>query len=184
MEQAARPPEVIEVRAGLQLRRQGPDDAVAIAEAITASLPELQQWMPWASAEPTTDPDFQRRRLEEAHSLWDEGSEFVYVIVLEGTVAGAMGLHARRGPGALEIGYWLRSDLIGRGIVTACAEALTTVALSLAEITQVEIHCDEANTRSAGIPQRLGYRLAKVEPDEVTAPGEVGRDMTWVYPPS
>ena len=44
----------------------------------------------------------------------------------------------------------------------------------------MEIHCDEANVRSAAVPRRLGYRLDRIEDDDVTAPGEIGRSMIWV----
>ena len=100
-----------------------------------------------------------------------------------GDIVGCMGLHSRVGPAAIEIGYWLRTDHTGRGLVTACARSLTEAALGLDGIERVEIHCDEANARSRAVPLRLGYRLARVQDDAVTAPGEVGRDMVWVYPP-
>jgi RimJ/RimL family protein N-acetyltransferase len=48
------------------------------------------------------------------------------------------------------------------------------------EIEEVHIHCDEANVASAAVPHRLGFRLARVVDDEVTAPAEVGRRMEWV----
>jgi RimJ/RimL family protein N-acetyltransferase len=165
------------------LRRPELDDADAIAEAVAASLTELVRWMPWASAA-AADPAMQRRRLEDVVAHWDDGSDFSYVVTADdGAVIGGMGLHARLGPGALEIGYWLRTDYTGRGIATACAAALTNAALALGGITRVEIHCDQANQRSAAIPRRLGYRLDRVEPDEVAAPGEIGQSMIWVYPP-
>ena len=94
-----------------------------------------------------------------------------------------MSLMARIGPDALEIGYWLRSDFIARGIATTCTAALTKAALALPHIARVEIHCDEANVRSAAIPQRLGYRLDRTDQDEITAPGEIGRSMIWTFPP-
>jgi ribosomal-protein-serine acetyltransferase len=46
----------------------------------------------------------------------------------------------------------------------------------------VEIHHDKANTRSGGIPRRLGYVFAGEAPDAPAtpaAPGEVGIDCTW-----
>ena len=108
-------------------------------------------------------------------------------IVADGGVVGCMGLHPRAGPGEVTIGYWLRTDRTGRGIVTACAGALTAAALALAGVERVEIHCDEANGRSAAVPRRLGYRLDRVMPTPA-APGgrsataETGRTMVWVYP--
>jgi RimJ/RimL family protein N-acetyltransferase len=44
----------------------------------------------------------------------------------------------------------------------------------------VEIHCDEANVRSAAVPRRLGYRLDRVEDGDRTAPADTGRRMIWV----
>lgn len=146
-------------------------------------MTELQPWMPWA-AEEATEVDFQRKRLESAVGLWEDGSDFSYAVVDdEDRVFGVMSLMARIGPDALEIGYWLRSDFTGRGIATACTAALTRAALALPLIVKVEIHCDEANVRSAAIPQRLGYRLDRTDQDEITAPGEIGRSMIWTFPP-
>jgi RimJ/RimL family protein N-acetyltransferase len=167
--------------AGVLLRRSRVEDADALARAVAASLAELRPWMPWASAE-AADPEFQRRRLQDVGLHWEDGSDFFYMIVTRDQVSGAMGLHARVGPGGLELGYWLRTDYTGRGIATACAGALTSAALALPTVTRVEIHCDEANTRSAAVPQRLGYRLDRVEPHTIDAPGESGQSQVWVYP--
>ena len=38
---------------------------------------------------------------------------------------GGCGLHRRGGPASIEIGYWLRPDAVGRGVMTAAAGALT-----------------------------------------------------------
>ena len=48
-----------------------------------------------------------------------------------------------------------RRDHRGRG-------ALTDAAFALDGIERVEIHCDEANLRSAAVPRRLGYTLAEI----------------------
>jgi RimJ/RimL family protein N-acetyltransferase len=178
----ARPPELLDVVAGIQLRRARVEDADDIAAAVASSLDELRLWMPWADAS-AADPDAQRRRLMEGVRHWEDGSEFDYVVVAESRVIGAMGLHARIGDGALELGYWLRTDSTGQGIATESARALTSAALALPTIGRVEIHCDAANHRSAAIPRRLGYRLDRVEDDDITAPGESGRSMVWVSPP-
>ena len=45
---------------------------------------------------------------------------------------------------------------------------------------RVEIHTDEANTISAAIPQRLGYRLDRIDERVPAAPAETGRLQIWV----
>src|SRR5262249_34501416 len=72
-------------------------------------------------------------------------------------------------------GYWIASGKTRRGYATAAARALTPVALELSGAGRVEIHCDEANTASAAIPRRLGYRLDRIEAHEREGPGEGGR---------
>ena len=96
-------------------------------------------------------------------------------------VLGIFGLHRRIGPQAIEMGYWLSHDVVGRGYATAAAGALTTAAMNHCCIDRIEIHCDEANHRSQKIPQRLGYVLDRVEDDGIEAPAEIGRSMIWVF---
>ena len=92
------------------------------------------------------------------------------------------GLHRRIEPAALEIGYWLRPDYLGRGYASRAVAALTEAALSLPDVDRIEIHTDEANTSSAAIPRRLGYRLDRVEPKTPQASGETHRKQIWVTP--
>ena len=44
----------------------------------------------------------------------------------------------------------------------------------------VEIHCDEANVRSAAVPRRLGYTLAELRDKPPATPAERGREMVWI----
>ena len=91
------------------------------------------------------------------------------------------GLHDRLGGGGLEIGYWLAPAATGRGLMTRIAGHLTDLALAFDGIERVEIHCDAANSKSAAIPERLGYRLDRIiDSDRPQAPGDTGRDMIWV----
>ena len=88
-------------------------------------------------------------------------------------------LQASRGH-SIEIGYWIAGSQTRRGFATSAAAAITEVALALPGVRRVEIHCDEANTASAAIPRKLGYRLDHVEVRKPEAPGESGRLMIWV----
>jgi RimJ/RimL family protein N-acetyltransferase len=148
-------------------------DAAALSEAIEASIDHLRPWMPWIADEPRTLAQRQawiREGAVEAIGIFDEDNR---------TVIGGTGLHARIGDGGLEIGYWVRAERVGQGIATRVAAELTMAAFDRPGIERVEIHCDEANVASAAIPRALGFTLMSIEDDEVTAPGEAGRCMTW-----
>ena len=58
----------------------------------------------------------------------------------------------------IEIGYWLRSEYQGRGLMTAAAEALCRMAFGQMGMENVEIKCAAGNLRSNRIPLRLGFR--------------------------
>ena len=90
------------------------------------------------------------------------------------------GLHVRIGPGALEIGYWVRTDPTCRGIATSAAGALTVPPSLCLGVERVEIHCDQSKPAECRVAAKLGYILARTEPKEPAAPGETGRFMVWV----
>jgi RimJ/RimL family protein N-acetyltransferase len=163
----------------LTLRRWLPDDGPDLAAAVLQNLDHLRPWMPWIQVEPQT-PEDRLALINTWQADWEDGGDMVIGAFLEGEVIGSAGLHRRRGPRVLEIGYWVHVDHIGRGYATEIAEALTTAAFTVAEIERVEIHHDKANVASGGVPRRLGYTFVDETPDSVTSPGEVGVDCRWL----
>ncbi|WP_280502845.1 GNAT family N-acetyltransferase [Nocardia farcinica] len=164
----------------LVVRQWRPEDLVPSFEAVAASYEHLHPWAEWL---PEPPPLEQQRAFGDAvASSWPgpDGGCHYGIFDAGGSVVGATGFHDRLGPHALEIGYWCHVRHTGRGIITRTTEALTRAALALPDIERVEIHCDEANVRSAAIPRRLGYRLDRVEERQVRAPAESGRTMIWV----
>jgi RimJ/RimL family protein N-acetyltransferase len=174
------PPERIELAADTYIRWLVVDDADAIARAVGASLEHLKPWMPWADAQ-SADAAFQRGRMRTQSQQRERAEEWQYGLFGGGdALLGSIGLMTRRGPGTLEIGYWLHVDAGNRGYATSAARALTNAGLALSGIDRMVIVCDEANVRSAAIPQRLGYTLDRVENRPPEAPGESGRTQIWI----
>jgi RimJ/RimL family protein N-acetyltransferase len=68
----------------------------------------------------------------------------------------------------------------GRGLVTRASAALVDVARKVDGVASVHIHCDEANHRSAAVPVRLGFRLARVDDAPADSPAATGRQQIWV----
>jgi ribosomal-protein-serine acetyltransferase len=173
----SRLPERIEA-AGLLLRRWQVDDAEVLQQAIAESADHLRPWMRWLADEPMTLK--QRRELiARWEKEWSEGGDVYLGVFVDGRIAGGCGLHRRRGAGALEIGYWIHRAFLRRGIATEVARVLTDTALAVPRVTRVEIHHDKANSASAAIPRQLGYRFIGEGPGELSAPAEVGIDLTW-----
>jgi RimJ/RimL family protein N-acetyltransferase len=176
------PPERIDLDADTYLRWLTVSDAEAVARAVDESLDHLKPWMPWADAQ-STDVTFQRNRLRQQSQQRERTEEWQYGLfaVADEQLLGSFGLMTRRGPGTLEIGYWLHPDVGRRGYATNAARALTATGRRVRSIKQMIIVCDEANTRSAAIPQRIGYTLQRVESRTPEAPGETGRMQIWVF---
>lgn len=172
-----------EIEAGaLRLRRFVLGDLDELLHEIDRSREHLSPWQDWARA---ADRTSLRAFLIFAEAAWDAKTDFQYGLrEADGTLAGGAGLHGRLGPGAMEIGYWVGAGRINRGYATAAARALTEAAFALGGVDRVEIHCDEANVRSAAVPLHLGYRLDRVEEGPQEAPADTGRTQIWVlqYP--
>ncbi len=114
--------------------------------------------MPWAKNEPTSLED-KIALLRKWRAEFDLDRDYTYGIFSpdEREVWGGSGLHKRLAGNALEIGYWIRVDLINRGLATEISAALTRVAFAVNKVERVEIHCDPDNVRSAAIPRKLGF---------------------------
>jgi RimJ/RimL family protein N-acetyltransferase len=173
------PPERIDIP-GYILRRLTVRDAPALSVAANESLEHLRPWMPWATAEGVS-VEAQRLRMSGPAWAWAPDGDYAYgVFLADGRLVGALGLHRRVGPGALEIGYWVHVDHVRTGIATTSARALTDIGFALRGVRRMEIHCDAANVASAAVPAKLGYRMVGSEDHEPEAPGEEGRRLIWV----
>ena len=174
---AERLPDLIE-GARLTLRRWVTADAPILAASVERNLEHLRPWMPWVADEPLPMDD-RLVLLDTWEREWLDGGDAVMAIFLGGDVVGGTGLHRRRGPHGIEIGYWVDKDHLGQRIAQEAVSMLTTAALAQPGISFVEIHHDKANIRSARIPEGLGYAFVGESADSVDASGEIGIDCAW-----
>lgn len=161
------------------LRRWLPADLAAAHRIVAESLDHLAPWMPWAV--PGYSEQDALEFLRRCEQEWERGEAFNYAIVApDGEVAGSCGLMSRVGPGALEIGYWLRPRHTGRGLATRAAAALTDEAFRLG-VERVVIGHDRLNTRSGAVPARLGFTEVERRPTEPGSSGTVdsGVHVVW-----
>lgn len=166
----------------LMLRPHAPGDGPALKAAIDANLEHLQAWMDWAMAEPSS-LDVIEARIEKFVAGFATGPDWGYSIrrrTDERTIIGACGMHARIGPHAIEIGYWLDAKQTGRGYATEATAALVAVAFAQPSVERVEIRCDPTNTASAAIPRRLGFTyITTLEKNAKTPRGDPRDTMVF-----
>lgn len=101
----------------LVCRRVQRDDATDLYRAVSASIDHLRPWMPWvADGYSRQEADaFTTRHSKAADD--EPVAEAPYVVRdRDGQFLGVCGLHARLGPGALEIGYWVDVRHARRGV--------------------------------------------------------------------
>lgn len=156
-------------------------DAPLLKDAVDSSLAELRPWMPWAYKEPSTVEEIADRFVRFTDEFEHDG-DWHYGILNPGETEalGSTGIHRRVGPGGLEIGYWIRTSVAGRGYATEAAAAVTRTAFEVPWVEFVEIRCDPNNLRSARIPERLGYTLVDVLKHDTVTPTGAPRDtMVW-----
>ena len=174
------PPDRLD-RGDLVARWMRPTDVEALVDAARSSFDELHAWMPWA-----TDLDqmtveaitgfYERTQVEMTEH---RSAAYVLTVPPDERPVGVVGAHARIDEGGVEIGYWVRTDTVGRGLVTRTVSALTDALLALPDVDHVEIHCDQTNARSAAVPRRLGYELVEIRDRGPQASAETGREMIW-----
>jgi ribosomal-protein-serine acetyltransferase len=140
------------------LRSPSEDDAPALFKAVDAGRAYLRRWLPWVDA--TTTAEYTRGFLRGAITGAIEGKSLILVVEHDGEVCGTAGFNwIDPVNGACEIGYWLREDVQGRGIMTACCRALVRHAFDDLDLNQVRIGVAVENARSRRIPERLGFHL-------------------------
>lgn len=176
----------------LTMRPWRAEDASALHPILVANWKHLGPWIPARVATPVPVPELELR-LAGFGDDFASGREFRYgLFAPDGhDVLGEAGLYPRSatrrvplsGASCIELGYWLRADLTGQGLVTEASRALVALAATLPHLTHMEIRCDARNAPSAAIPKRLGFTLATTLIEPPTPPDEEPVQLqVWTLP--
>jgi ribosomal-protein-serine acetyltransferase len=157
--------EIVVDEVGAVLRAPDPVDAEAVADAVNTNRDHLRRFLPWAEERATVDA--QAVRLAIAREAFDLGADATYLLFDARTdeLVGTIGLHRRRGPRRIELGYWLVASAEGRGLITACVRRLLPLCFADDTIDIAQIRCHRDNVRSAAVPRRLGFEFVGQEED-------------------
>lgn len=147
----------------LLIRLPLPGDGEQVYEAMQESLDRLKPWLPWAQSLPSLDE--LEASVRVAHCRFLERSDLRFHIFEKDTnrFVGSSGLHEIDWTlPKFEIGYWCRTQCMGKGYITEAVRGLTVLAFEILKAKRVEIRCDIRNVRSRKVAERLGYKLEGV----------------------
>ena len=128
--------------------------------AVEASRPQLEPWLPWVPF--NIDLDSSGRYAEASAADWDAARATRFAIRDRSTrrFLGVIGLesfaHLHE---SVELGYWLRTDTVGKGLMTEAGVAVLDWAFTSVNAHRVRVAAATDNHPSLGVIGRLGFRF-------------------------
>lgn len=166
--------------ARLLLRPWHLDDAETLAPLLEANHAYVRDWIPASASTPVAAP-LLRERLARYADEFSGNRAWRYALFTRDSheLIGELTLFPRTyasrcelvDADRIEIGYWLREAAAGNGYITEACTAALELARAYPQCQCAEIRVDVRNTRSAAVPQRLGFALADTVQQPMSAPG-------------
>jgi len=153
---------------GLELKTLELEHSELLFEAVDSCRPYLRQWLPWVDATLTPRDSVvfieSTRRQEEAQNGFQVG------IWQDKSLVGCIGFHAlNKANRRTSLGYWIREEAQGRGIVRRSVARLVDHAFDEFKMHRLEIRCGVDNIKSRAIPEKLGFKFEGI-----------ARDAEWI----
>lgn len=144
----------------LQLYPLDATDTRELWSAVESSRPHLEPWLPWVPF--NTDLDSSGRYAEASAADWDAARATRFSIRDRAShrFLGVIGLesfaHLHE---SVELGYWLRVDSWGKGLMTEAGKGVLDWAFTSVNAHRVRVAAATDNHPSLHVIQRLGFRF-------------------------
>ena len=133
------------------------DDADALFDTVSASMPTLSQWLPWAT------PSYSRADAETwiAHCRRARETEDEYHFGIfdaaSGDLFGGIGLNHRiRAYHGAHVGYWVADAVRGRGIAVEAVRQAARFGFDTLGLQRIAIMIQPENRASLRVAAKLG----------------------------
>ena len=139
-----------------RIRRYRAGDAAALFEAARESVSEVYPWLPWCHPEYTEEEA--REWAASRGRLFDEDTEYNFAILDSSAgFLGGCGLNQiNRVHRIANLGYWVRTSALGRGVASAAVEQLAQFAFAETDLVRLEIVCAVGNEASQRVAEKAG----------------------------
>jgi len=141
----------------LILRPMTVGDSEAVYRMIAVSRAAFSRWFTWSNDSNLDSVREHSRRLEEAMAV---GTASEYVILTRAhSLVGRVGLmEIDTAARCAELGYMLRTDFEGQGLMTEAVYTLASHALGPGGLHRLSANVDVENIGSQRVLSRLGFR--------------------------
>jgi ribosomal-protein-alanine N-acetyltransferase len=163
------------------LQRFARRDSATLDEAIRVSLPDLNQWLPWARMdyENTDTSSF----IRESINAWKEDRAWDYSIRLKsapGRHVGNISMWTVSKLGKIvEFGYWVRSDETSRGICTEALRLLLNEAFTNLGYHKATLRIAVGNDASDAVARKAGFTREGILREELLIRGNWVDHTLW-----
>lgn len=165
----------------LVIRKFTRRDAATLNDAIRVSLPDLNEWLPWART------DYQAGDaatfIRDSVQAWKEDRAWDYTIRFReqptrhiGNIS--MWTVSKTGKIA-EIGYWIRSDETSKGVCTEAAGAVLGEAFGKLGFHKVVMRIAIGNDASHRVAEKLGFTREGILREELLIRGNWVDHAQW-----
>lgn len=151
----------IHVNTSIVLKLLKSKDAYSIFEAIDNNREHLRTWLPFVDHTKSVKDSmaFVKSVIDDV-----EHRQEIFTIWVDNCFAGLIGLkdidYLNR---KIEIGYWLISEMTGKGIIRKSAEKLIEFCFEVLGMNRIQIKCGVGNTKSSAVPKSLGFTFEGIE---------------------
>ena len=153
----------------ITLRLIQESDAGELFELTEKSRAELREWLPWVDGTQTKRDSL--AFIQHSLEAYEARRSLNCGIIYNGKLCGMLGFNLVDWPNRVgHIGYWLATDMVGRGIMSRAVSGLIHYGFYELDLNRMEIRAAIGNWKSRAIPERLKFK------DEGTV-----RESEWLY---
>jgi ribosomal-protein-serine acetyltransferase len=156
-------------------------DATTVDDAIRASLPDLNQWLPWARMDYNSGDTV--AFLRESMQAWREDRAWDYSIRSKADPSRHIGnvsfwTVSKLGK-IVEIGYWVRSEETGKGVCTEAVDRVLEEAFDALGYHKAVLRIAVGNDASDRVAKKLGFTREGVLREELLIRGNWVDHSHW-----
>jgi len=148
----------VEVEEGLELALVEPKFASEYLAIVSNQRDYLAEWLAWPPY--AKDEEFFLKFIKKSLHDYADGKSLVCAMIYQNEVAGNISFNTvNYDLQKVEIGYWLRRDLQGKGIVSKSLLKLIDYAFTELNMQKIQISAAIDNQASRSVCERSGFKL-------------------------